>query len=523
MPEPESRETRRQANQDTTATAVEGNVPETGRRLFPAVGEPSIRENAAEPEFASATTQLGFFASLVLNPARDWVLLFLVIQCLADLDGNTNAYSRWAAMAAMAEDHSLNIDNYHQHTIDWARTPDGHYYSNKAPGPAILGYPLFRLIDEISVRGTKTREERDQKRLEDRSTVLHILSVATQAVPYGLFVMLLVAALQPLRLPLSALHVTAVALLFGNTASLYMNTYFGHGMAAMFVLAMLWALHRGMPFRIGLFFGLAALCDYGAALLGLPLLWAVWHLRRSRVRILRRFLLGGLVPGAVFVAYHYHCFGGPFSLPNKFQNPAFLDVPKHVPNLWGVLRLLPKYDVVLDLLWGPARGLLYTQPWVLLCLLLSPFLLWRRSGWTHEQRAFAKRTSGFAIVGLALLLWMNASFGAWHGGATQGPRYLAVAFPALALALAGLFARAPGFWRQALVVTLAVSTVPFLLLFSTSDVRPMPQDPLLAFYLSRLLADQGRHLERGLFIAFGFAWVGWRAWRDIRRAENPVP
>jgi hypothetical protein len=378
-------------------------------------------------------------------------------------------------------------------------------------------------MDCISILGAKTREERDQKRLEARITVLHILSVVTQAVPYGLIVMLLVAALQPLGFSLCALHITAVALLFGNTASLYMNTYFGHGMAAMFVLAMLWALHRGMPFWIGLFFGLASLCDYGAVLLGLPLLWAVWHLRRWKVRILGQFLLGGLVPGAIFVAYHCYCFGGPFSLPNKFQNPAFLDVPKHIPNLWGVLRLFPKYSVVLDLLWSPARGLLYTQPWVLLCLLLMPFLLWRRSGWTREQRAFAMRTSGFAVFGLALLLWMNSSFGAWHGGSTQGPRYLSVAFPALALALAGLLMRAPEFWRQALVVTLGVSVVLFLLLFSTSDVRPQPKDPLLAFYLSRLLEDRGRHLERGLFIALGFAWVGWRAWRDIRRVERHVP
>ena len=480
----------------------------------------SVPATAAGPKVVSPAAKTGLFASLVRNPARDWVLLFLAIQCLVNVDGFINTYSRWAAMAAMAEDHSLHIDNYYQHTIDWARTPDGHYYSNKAPGPAILGYPLFRLMDHFSIRGANTREERDRKRVEDRNIILHVLSVATQAVPYGLVVMLLVAALRPLRLPLSALHMTAVALLFGNTASLFMNTYFGHGMAAMFVLAMLLALHRGLPFRVGLFFGLAVLCDYGAALLGLPLLWALWHLRRWKVRVLSRFLLGGLVPGAVFVAYHRYCFGGLFSLPNKFQNPGFVDVPQHIPNLWGVLRLFPRASVVPNLLWSPERGLLYTQPWVLLCLLLLPFLLWRISGWTRAQRLFTKRTSGFAVVGLALLLWLNASFGGWHGGATPGPRYLAIAFPALALVLAGLFARAPEFWRQALVVTLAVSILPFLLLFSTADVLAQPDNSLLPFYFTRLVAEHGTNLQRGFFIALGFAWVGWRAWRDIRRGEN---
>ena len=294
-------------------------------------------------------------------------------------------------------------------------------------------------------------------------------------------------------------------------------------MAAMFVLAMLLALHRGRPFQVGLFFGLATLCDYGAALLGLPLLWAVWRLRRWKIRILSRFLFGGLAPGAVFAAYHYYCFGGIFSLPNKFQNPAFVDVGKYTPNLWGVLRLLPRRRVVLDLLWSPERGLLYTQPWVLLCLLLLPFLLWRITGWTREQRAFAKRMSGFAVFGLALLLWLNACFGGWHGGATPGPRYLAVAFPALAMALAGIFTRAPEFWRQALVVTLAFSILPFLLLFSTTDVLAQPENPLLTFYLSRVFGSQGKCMERGIFIAFGFAWAGWRAWQDIHRVKVNAP
>jgi hypothetical protein len=347
-------------------------------------------------------TRPGFFARIARNPACSWVILFLAIQCLVNLQGYDNANSRWATLLAMVEDHSFSIDQYHPYTIDWAKTPNGRYYSNKAPGPALLGYPLFWVMDKISTHGIKGRWLRDQQRLADQSKTMHILSVVTQAIPYALVVFLLVAALQRLGFSLRALHLTTLALLFGNTASLFMNIYFGHGMTAMFVLAMLLALHQNRLWLVGLFFGLATLCDYSAVLFLPPLLWAIWRLRGLSLPRIDRFILGGILPAALFAGYHIICFGSPFALPNKFQNPDFVDVPSHLPNLWGVLRLLPRPEVIFNLLWGPERGLLYTQPWVLLCVLLFPFLLWRKSGWIPNQRYFSKWMTILGVTGLVL-------------------------------------------------------------------------------------------------------------------------
>ena len=505
---------------NSAATQALSSEPCTVAKTGPGLAEVATRAADSVSVVETTPAKAGFFARVAANPARDWVFLFLAIQCLVSVEGYTNPQSRWASLAAMVEDRSFRIDKYQEQTIDWAKTPDGHYYSNKAPGPALLGYPLFRLMDKISTRGATNREERDRKRLEDRATVLHVLSVATQAIPYGLIVFLLIAALRRMGLPARALHVAALALLFGNTGSLFMNTYFGHGMATMFVTAVLLVLHRNRPLLVGLFFGLATLCDYSVALLLLPLLWVLWRRPGMRLRRFGRFLLGGVVPAAVFAAYHTRCFGSPFNLPNKFQNPAFVDVGKEIPNLWGVLRLLPRPGVVADLLWSTQRGLVCTQPWVLLCLLIMPFLLWRKSGWFPEQRDFVKWTSGFAVLGLILLLWMNGSFGAWQGGATPGARYLAVAFPALALAMTGLYTRASEFWRQALLVTLVVSVLLFVLLYSTAEVLAQPGDPLLPFYLNLLVGGQGKNLSRCLFIVLGFAWAGWRAVQGVRREEK---
>jgi hypothetical protein len=115
---------------------------------------------------------------------------------------------------------------------------------------------------------------------------------------------------------------------------------------------------------------------------------------------------------------------------------------------------------------------------------------------------------------------MNGSFGGWHGGATPGPRYLSIAFPPLALAMVGIYTRAGAFWRQALVVAVAIGMVMFILLFSTSSIIAQPEDPLLPFYLNQLAAGQGKNLQRCLFMLLGFGWAGWRAIRDIRLSES---
>jgi hypothetical protein len=463
---------------------------------------PAASESVTGPRVQTRPAKNGFLRRLWRNPARDWALLFLLIQAVVNVDGFVNSYSRWCTMVALAENRTVCIDGYEQHTIDWSQTPDGHYYSNKAPGPALLGYPVFWVMDRFDTWGIRSRPERDQRRLDHRLPMLHALSVLTQALPYALLVLLVVAGMQERGFSKASLHWVAVGLLFGNTACLFMNTYFGHGMSTMFILALLLALHRRRPFLAGLAFGLAVLCDYSVPLLILPVLLAMWRLR----------------PAAGFASYHYHCFGSPLSLANKFQNPAFVDMAKGVPNLWGVLRLLPRPEVIGDLLWSQERGLLFTQPWVLLALLLLPVLLWCRAGWTAEQRAFAKWTAGYATFGLLLLLWMNGSFGGWHGGATPGPRYLSPAFPALIITTGAIYGRAPLFWRQLLTVGLIASLLPFVLLFSTTEILAQPESQILPFYLNQLFSGQGKNLQRFVFIVLGFGWAAWRA-RDQFRSD----
>src|SRR3989338_7865785 len=73
--------------------------------------------------------------------------VFLILCIVLDLWGDTNTRSRLALLHSIKEDRTLRIDSYQHWTIDWARTPDGHYFSNKAPGPVFLALPFYWILD----------------------------------------------------------------------------------------------------------------------------------------------------------------------------------------------------------------------------------------------------------------------------------------------------------------------------------------------------------------------------------------
>src|SRR5207302_8294294 len=58
--------------------------------------------------------------------------------------GDWNQSSRLDLVLAIVDDHSLTIDRYAENTGDYAYF-EGHYYSDKAPGTALLGVPAYAI------------------------------------------------------------------------------------------------------------------------------------------------------------------------------------------------------------------------------------------------------------------------------------------------------------------------------------------------------------------------------------------
>ena len=93
----------------------------------------------------------GALPRLMAAPAWPWCLAFVFMSVAVWYDGGMNAGSRFATLRAMSLRHTFKINRYvdRDWTCDWARTPDGSYYSNKAPAPMLLAFPVTWAMDRV--------------------------------------------------------------------------------------------------------------------------------------------------------------------------------------------------------------------------------------------------------------------------------------------------------------------------------------------------------------------------------------
>ena len=366
-----------------------------------------------------------------------WIPLafaFLLVSLSRIDDGGTNARARFATLRAMSDYQTFQIDEFVDWTEDWAQTPDGHYYSNKAPGPTLIAFPVFWGIDQVLWK--KQDKLRDIKGRRQEPRGIHKVAISTlyQVLPFLILSLCALGFVISARAsPLGYLF-SGIAIFFGNTAAVLMSSYMGNPFAAMAMMGLVVAyFYRHLAFA-SLAFGWMLLSDYPTALILLPFLNLFWPeiKKLGFFSSAKLIFLGALIPGALWIWYHTVCFGSPFALPFSFKVAAIEGtVSGGSSALGGKTSLLPNPAWLAELLFGTKRGLLFTQPWLLLCAVL-PFF-WK----IPELRL--RRLHHFAVMSLAILVFENAGFPGWHGGGSPGPRYLSAALPLFGLFLPHLF------------------------------------------------------------------------------------
>lgn len=406
-----------------------------------------------------------------------WAVFFILINLIVTQDGGQNATSRFLTLRAMSEEFTFTIDKRIGASVDWAKTPNGHYYSNKAPGPMLLGFPIFFILDQSSKYFLGTQLDENGHRPYPGYFLKTYTSFFVQVIPFLILAYFICYWMLQSNFSLSAIHFFLATSLLGNTVSFYFNNFSGHGVTAFFVLGICFAFLKRSFFWMSFCAGSALLCDYGFGMqipafliLSLSLLFLMNGWQKN----ISRFFLGALVPGALWIWYHTLAFGSPFAIANHYQNPIFLDKANEHLQLWGLFSL-PSAEVFCELLFGPSRGILYTQAWVLFLIPLIFFL---------PKKSNARSIGWFCILSLAGLLLMNASFGGWHGGMGVGPRYISAIFPSFSLLGAFLITYLPKAFSGLLWISAIPSIVFRGLAFSSTILVAVT--PLWDYYLWEL-------------------------------------
>ncbi len=414
---------------------------------------------------------------------RAWLpvaLAFLLVNFLTIDDGGTNANARFATLRAMAEQHTFRIDSYKDWTSDWARTPDGHYYSNKAPGPTIAAFPVFWVIDSLLQPWQEKLKDDLGRKQAPRG--IHKVAIAGifQVLPFLFLVLVLLKMVFPSISPMAYLAASA-AMLFGNTAAILMNSYMGNPFAAVAMLGLGWAYLRKSLGWMAFFFGLMVLAEYPTAALVIPFFFlAASDFRElGGKKWLGRLVLGAFLPAVIWCWYHTVCFGSPFSLPFHYEVTAALvgTVEQNAATVWGgIASFLPKFEYIFQLLFGPSRGILFTQPWL--------FVVWIAGFYYLPRNDRLWRLFLFSFSSFFILLWLNAGFPGWHGGGSPGPRYLSAALPIFGIFIPAFYQRLPLWGRGVLWITIILPVVLRGLVFATW-ILPPPV-PIWPYYLGAI-------------------------------------
>jgi hypothetical protein len=330
---------------------------------------------------------LGFF--LLVLALSSWHL---------DRGHNANTLSRAAMVAALVERHSLKIDAYHELTDDKALV-DGHYYSEKAPLPALVVVPFWWLADRLHLI-----ERGDHGLLTD--DLLALGGFLCGSVPFALIITLtwLRVRERPTALPGAWMVLLPF---FGSYLFVYSGSFHGHLLAALCLLIAWRARTQDRTFWSGAFAAGAVLSEY--SLFVFPLIWVLQDLAQGRWRSLLRMALGGAPGLALLLVANYKVTGSPFTLP-------YTHVASHVDTTGFFGMSVPSLEALWGLLFSFYRGLFTHAPvaimGVVVLLVLQPRTAWRE--WLFHP----------LLLPSVVLLLMIASHSMWWGGWAFGPRHL---------------------------------------------------------------------------------------------------
>lgn len=434
-------------------------------RLFTLSGQ--LRRVGLSENFMSATPESS--ASHWKTAALLGVTAFLSFLYFYE-GGGWNQNSRFDLLRAIVERHTLQIDAYHENTLDKAHFR-GHYYSDKAPGLVFLGVP-FALAARPAMRAVGIDPESPRGEL----FLAYVVTAGAVALPTALAAVCLFSLGLRFGCNQTEAAFATIVMSVGTPLWAYATLFWAHalvGACLIYALAaalkisgstspsadFLWSL------AVGLTAGWATVTEYPAApasaMLALLALSQAWPRgRAARWRVVAGVGLGATICVAVLLAYLHAAFGS-FRPSYSYYDPTSFSFMQRQ----GYMGLTyPHPDRLLKLLFGCSRGLFFASP----VLLAAPYGLWR----LWKDRRFS--AAALVAAGIATYYFLfNASFYWWKAGLTFGPRYAGAAIPLLCLGLAIAWRYSSVRWRRVFAVLALCSIFLTLMVVSTTSQLAM--------------------------------------------------
>lgn len=349
--------------------------------------------------------------------------------------GDWNTFSRLSLVKAVVEENHFEIDSYHRTSLPTEDEAffNGHYYSDKAIGTALLGMEFyFPLLAIYNVFGWRM----------DIITFQQLVTFFA--------VSLITAFLAPLFFSLVkqisgdrwfALFISA-AVCLGTPIYIYSTVFYGHVLAGLFlfVVFLLWfnMQNEGQisPFKTfisGYLLAFAFITEYTTSIIVFALLLYIAYILRKKEQLLNPrvyiFLaLGIFLPLAVAMTYNYTVFKNPFSTGYSYEASELYSKAQ----LTGFMGIgLPNLKVLFYLTFHTTMGIFWQSP-VLLLAFPGWVAMWRGNNSRY-------RIEGILSFGIILLYFLAISgYFAWWGGLAYSPRFVIPALPFFIIPLAFL-------------------------------------------------------------------------------------
>jgi len=347
-------------------------------------------------------------------------------------NGEWNGNSRFDLIFAMVQERRLTIDTFqNQPGMDTGDKAyfNGHYYSDKAVGPAVVGAILYLPIhwmNQVFNLGSPAASE----------TILTYLVIGIPSAFAGSLIYILCWYLSRSRF---RAYLVTLAITLGTLYFPYGITFFSHQFTSSLLFSAFFLIFflKEKPekwktwysFLVGSLLGWAMISDFQATIIVIALV-SYYFCILWRNRTFRHFLsiiwpiIGGSIPLMLQLGYNKLCFGNFFAMGYiNDSDPSF-----HSAFSQGFMGIQwPNLQAIYYMTLHPTMGIFWQSP-VLILSIVGAFLIFLK----HRYRAEAI----LAIAIICSYIIILSGFYSWWGGFAVGPRYIIPILPFFCIFLA---------------------------------------------------------------------------------------